>query len=136
MGHRRVRPQGRSEGATSDGEPRGCLLRIHRRVFRERCGHSLQDPASCADGRFWANTLSARAEMKARWSSLTSSPWVYPLLFAAFPVLFLWSHNLDQGVTPLQGLSALAAAMSFAVVVLCLLRFFLRDWSRSAVVAS
>lgn len=74
--------------------------------------------------------------MKARWSSLTSSPWVHPLLFAAFPVLFLWSHNLDQGVTPLQGLSALAAAMSFAVVVLCLLRFFLRDWSRSAVVAS
>jgi Sulfatase len=74
--------------------------------------------------------------MRARWSSLTSSPWVHPLLFAAFPVLFLWSHNLDQGVTPLQGLSALAAAMSFAVVVLCLLRFFLRDWSRSAVVAS
>jgi hypothetical protein len=74
--------------------------------------------------------------MKARWSSLNSSPWVHPLLFAAFPVLFLWSHNLDQGVTLLQGLSALAAAMLFALVILCLLRFFLRDWSRSAVVAS
>jgi hypothetical protein len=74
--------------------------------------------------------------MKERWRSLTSSPWAHPLLFAAFPVLFLWSHNLDQGVTPLQGLSALAAAISFALVVLCLLRFFLRDWSRSAVVAS
>jgi hypothetical protein len=74
--------------------------------------------------------------MKARWRSLTSSPWVHPLLFATFPVLFLWSHNLDQGVTPAQGLSALAAAMSFAVVVLCLLRFFLRDWPRSALVAS
>jgi hypothetical protein len=74
--------------------------------------------------------------MKARWSRRTLSPWVHPLLFASFPVVFLWSHNLDQGVTFLQGLTVLAAAMSFSVLVLCLLRIFLKDWSRSAVAAS
>jgi hypothetical protein len=73
--------------------------------------------------------------MKANWSHRTSSP-VHPLLFAAFPVLFLWSHNLDQGVTLSQSLTALALAMVFSVVVLCLLRLLLKDWSRSAVAAS
>jgi len=74
--------------------------------------------------------------MKAEWSRRASSPGVHPLLFASFPVVFVWSHNLDQGVTLLQGLTALAAAMSFSVVVFCLLRLFLKDWSRSAVAAS
>ena len=70
------------------------------------------------------------------WSRRASSPGVHPLLFASFPVVFVWAHNLDQGVTLLQGLTALAAAMSFSVVVFCLLRLFLKDWSRSAVAAS
>ena len=74
--------------------------------------------------------------MTAGWSRRASSPGVHPLLFASFPVVFVWSHNLDQGVTLLQGLTALAAAMSFSVVVFCLLRLFLKDWSRSAVAAS
>jgi hypothetical protein len=73
--------------------------------------------------------------MKAKWSIFTSSP-VHPLLFAAFPVLLLWSQNLDQGVTLSQALTVLAAAMSFSVVVLLLLRPLLKDWSRSAVAAS
>jgi hypothetical protein len=74
--------------------------------------------------------------MTAGWSRRASSPGFHPLLFASFPVVFVWSHNLDQGVTLSQGLTALAAAMSFSVVVLCLLRLFLKDWSRSAVAAS
>jgi Sulfatase len=73
--------------------------------------------------------------MKAKWSDRASSP-VHPLLFAAFPVLLLWSNNLDQGVTLSQALIVLAAAMSFSVVVLFLLRLLLKDWSRSAVAAS
>ncbi|HEX2460212.1 MAG TPA: hypothetical protein VHJ58_08700, partial [Vicinamibacterales bacterium] len=74
--------------------------------------------------------------MTAGWSRRASSPGVHPLLFAAFPVVFVWSHNLDQGVTLSQGLTALVAAMTFSVVVFCLLRLFLKDWSRSAVAAS
>jgi hypothetical protein len=74
--------------------------------------------------------------MKAGWSHRASSPGVHPLLFASFPVVFVWSHNLDQGVTLLQGFTALAAAISLSVVVFCLLRLFLKDWSRSAVAAS
>ena len=73
--------------------------------------------------------------MKAKWSIYASSP-IHPLLFAAFPVLLLWSQNLDQGVTLSQALPVLAAAMSFSVVVLLLLRLLLKDWSRSAVAAS
>ena len=136
MGDRRVRPQRRSKGATSDAEPGRCLFRVHHGAFRDRCGRSFLHPASCAGDRFRPNALSAGAEMKAGWSRLASSSGVHPLLFASFPVLFVWSHNLDQGVTHLQGLTALAAAMSFSVVVFCLLRLFLKDWSRSAVAAS
>jgi hypothetical protein len=62
--------------------------------------------------------------------------WLHPLLFAAFPVLFLWSHNLDQGVPLSQVLITLGAAMSFAIAVVCLLQLFLKDPARSAVAAS
>lgn len=74
--------------------------------------------------------------MKTTWSRRSSSWCVHPLLFAVFPVVFLWSHNLDEGVSLRQGLTAIAVAMSFSVAVLCLLRLFVNDWSRSAVAAS
>jgi Sulfatase len=73
--------------------------------------------------------------MKTKWSDRALIP-AHPLLFAAFPVMLLWSNNLDQGVTLWQALTVLAAALSFSVVVLILLRLLLKDWSRAAVAAS
>jgi hypothetical protein len=73
--------------------------------------------------------------MKAKWSDRASTP-VHPLLFAAFPVLLLWSHNLDQSVTLWQAFTVLAAATAFSAVVLCVLQLLLKDWYRSAVAAS
>lgn len=73
--------------------------------------------------------------MKAKWSDRATTP-VHPLLFAAFPVLLLWSHNLDQSVTLWQAFTVLAAATAFSAVVLCFLQLLLKDWYRSAVAAS
>jgi hypothetical protein len=66
-----------------------------------------------------------------------SAPWLHTLLFAAFPVVFLWVHNLDEGVTTSQGLSVLAVVLIFAATVYTILRFLiLRDGARAAVAAT
>ncbi len=74
--------------------------------------------------------------MREIWNRLGSRSGVHPLLFAAFPVVFLWAHNLDEGVTTSQGVTALAAATTFSLVVLSGLRLLLKDWSRAAIAAS
>lgn len=74
--------------------------------------------------------------MKARLRHFASSPWVHPALFAAFPVVFLWSQNLDQGVTTLHGFVVLVGAMLLAMLILLGLRLILRDLPRAAVATS
>ncbi len=65
-----------------------------------------------------------------------SAPWLHPLLFAAFPVVFLWSHNVDQGVKASQALGALAICVGMALAIFLCLRLFLHDSSRAAGAAS
>lgn len=72
--------------------------------------------------------------MKHGLTRLLSVPWWHPLLFAAFPVVFLWVHNLDEGVTTSQGLTVLAVVLAFAAVVYTILRsIVVRDGPRAAV---
>jgi Sulfatase len=72
--------------------------------------------------------------MKRRLTRFASAPWLHSLLFAAFPVVFLWGRNLDEGVTTSQGLTVLAVVVTFAATVYTILRFMiLRDGARAAV---
>jgi len=60
---------------------------------------------------------------------------LYPLLFAAYPVLFLWSQNVGEAnpadVLPLVGLAVVVAAVATAVLTL-----LFRDARRAALVVT
>jgi hypothetical protein len=71
--------------------------------------------------------------MSPRLARLASLPWLHPFLFAAFPVVFLWAHNLDEGVTVSQGLGILAAVSALAALMFLGLRLLLKDAARAAV---
>jgi hypothetical protein len=61
---------------------------------------------------------------------------VHPILFAAFPVLFLWAHNQGQGVTFWDVDRALILLIAAAAVVWLVSALILRSVGRSALIAS
>ena len=61
---------------------------------------------------------------------------VHPLLFAAFPVLFLWAHNLQEGVTLGDAVRLLAMVIGGAAALWLLGALVLRSPSRSALAVS
>lgn len=70
-----------------------------------------------------------RASRRQRWVA-----W-HPLLFAAYPVLFLWSQNLGEASTgdvlPLVALATLAAAVPFVILAVVF-----RDARRAALIVT
>jgi hypothetical protein len=63
---------------------------------------------------------------------LRSSPLVYPLLLAAYPVVFLWSTNREEDVGPLAVLTVLALVLGSTAAVWLLARAMLRDPHRAS----
>jgi hypothetical protein len=63
-------------------------------------------------------------------------PTIHPLLFAAFPVVYLWAHNLSQGVTFHDALGPLAVTMSAALVLTVLGAIALKDGRKAALIIS
>ncbi len=64
---------------------------------------------------------------------LRDSPYIFPFLFAAYPLVFLWAQNVDAGVRGSQALLILAAIWVVTGVVLVLfLLAFRGDAARSA----
>jgi hypothetical protein len=61
---------------------------------------------------------------------------LHPLLFAAFPVLFLFAENAEQEVTLAPLWLPLAVSVAGALVALLLLAAAFRDWNRGAVLAT
>jgi hypothetical protein len=59
-----------------------------------------------------------------------SVPW-YPILFGAYPVLYLLSFNVGQ-VDPVAGVRALLVSIAFSGLCMFLLRLLLHDWYRAA----
>lgn len=60
---------------------------------------------------------------------------LHPLLFAALPILFLYSHNISELYLAQLALPLLLSAGA-ALLLLLLLRLALRDWLRAALVSS
>ena len=60
------------------------------------------------------------------------SPLVHPLLFAAFPVLFLWASNLDDEIPVGTVIPPLAVSLAGAGAVFALLRLLLRNSDAAA----
>lgn len=56
---------------------------------------------------------------------------VYPVLAAAFSVLYLWASNLDQDIAPGEALRLLGACVAGAAIVYLVLRGLLRDPHRA-----
>jgi hypothetical protein len=61
---------------------------------------------------------------------------LHPLLFAAFPVLFLFAENAEQEVTLAPLWVPLALSLAGALVTLLVLAAVFRSWQRGAVLAS
>ncbi|MDQ3991660.1 MAG: hypothetical protein M3245_05055, partial [Actinomycetota bacterium] len=61
---------------------------------------------------------------------------VHPLLFAAFPVLFLFSQNVDEGLEVTDLLAPLGVVLGATLVVYAALSVILRDARRGAIVTS
>lgn len=74
--------------------------------------------------------------MSPKLARLASLPWLHPFLFAAFPVVFLWAYNVDQGVKVSQGLGVLAAVSGLAALMFLGLRLLLKDAARAAMATS
>jgi hypothetical protein len=61
---------------------------------------------------------------------------LHPLLVAAYPVLFLFAHNIDEQVTLQPLWMPLATAVGGTVLVLAGLVLLLRDWVRAGLLTS
>jgi hypothetical protein len=70
------------------------------------------------------------------WDRFRSSPWIHPLLLAAFPVLYLWASNLDDQIPVATAGWIVLACVAAAFVVLLICRFLIASRDRAALVAS
>lgn len=61
---------------------------------------------------------------------------LHPFLLAAFPVLYLWAANMQEGITVGDVLPSLAIILAVTAVVLVAARFLLRNWLKAGVVVS
>ena len=68
-----------------------------------------------------------------RLRSLAASPFVYPLLFAAYPVVFLWSQNRGSGAEASSVLLLVGAMLAGALLVFGLGWVLLHDRVRAAI---
>ena len=60
---------------------------------------------------------------------------VHPVLFAVYPVLFYYSHNIDQ--VPFESaVRPLATSLAAALLGWWLLQIFTRDWRRAGAITS
>ena len=65
---------------------------------------------------------------------MTVFPW-HPFFLAAFPVLYLAAHNIDE-IQPADPLRALLTALVVAAFVLLLFRWALKDWKKAGAAAT
>jgi Sulfatase len=61
---------------------------------------------------------------------------LHPILFAAFPVVFLWAHNVDQGLDFDDVVGPLLLALALAAGLWALLTRLLRDSRRAGIIVS
>ena len=61
---------------------------------------------------------------------------VHPLLFAAYPILFLFAENIAEQLSVEPMLLPLGLALAGALALLVILRLVFRDWLRAAVATS
>jgi hypothetical protein len=66
-----------------------------------------------------------------RWDRLRNSSLLHPILFALFPIVFVWSHNLrdDIPLSDIAGVTAIALISMLALYGLC--RLVIRDRFRA-----
>ena len=65
-----------------------------------------------------------------RLSSLAENPAIHPLLFAAFPILFFYAHNVEEAYAK-EALMPLALSCVAALAVVVLFRFILYSWVKA-----
>jgi Sulfatase len=61
---------------------------------------------------------------------------VHPLLFAAFPVLYLYAHNVREGVSTGDVVRAVAIVVAGTAALFGLAMVFIRDWRRAGLAVS
>jgi hypothetical protein len=61
---------------------------------------------------------------------------VHPLLFGAFPILYLYAHNIQEGVSLGDLLRSLAAVVGATVVLLAVGRLAVRDLRKAGLIVS
>ena len=71
-----------------------------------------------------------------RWLRSTIRVPIYPLLAAAYPVVFLYAQNVHEAVEAQEVLVPLAVSLGATSVVLAIFWAMTRDWARSALVAT
>ena len=110
-------PTVRRAGRTSTLEPAG----------GDRCygSHVTRAPASSKSGRdgYWLRAFKRSIRLP-----------LYPLLLAAYPVLHLYSENLDEGVGLSEVVPALALTLAGTAIVYMMLWAAWRSTARAAVV--
>ena len=71
--------------------------------------------------------------MRTKLRATVSSPLLYMLLFAAYPVIFLWAHNRGNDISATTVLGVLGIVVGATLAVFGLMFLLLRDRSRAAI---
>jgi hypothetical protein len=71
--------------------------------------------------------------MKGRLRKIVASPILYTLLFAAYPVVFLWAHNRGSDVSVRSVMAILALMLAGALIVFTLFSVLLHDRARAGI---
>jgi len=66
-----------------------------------------------------------------------ASQWpIYPLMAAAYPVIFLYGQNVEQAVAPYEWLVPLAISLAAAAVSIGIFRLATGDWQRASLITT
>src|SRR5262245_16731241 len=71
--------------------------------------------------------------MRAKLQTVVGSPLVYTLLFAAYPVIFLWGHNRGSDVATASALVVLLLMLAGSLLLFGLFFLMFRNPSRAAI---
>lgn len=66
------------------------------------------------------------------WLRRSASFPLYPLLAAAYPVVFLYAHNVKEAIDPAEVLIPIAFALAVTIATVVLFRALTRDWAAAA----
>jgi hypothetical protein len=122
-------------GLPPSGDTAAALCRRRCRIVGYAAPRQCPPAAAGRDSEFDISQTRSTYTLRDQAASWLTSP-LHPVLFAAYPILFLFAQNLREQLSLEPLVVPLAASVGGTVVVLIVLRLAVRDWLRAALICS